>query len=137
MQFLDGLIHPLDRGSPCFDNEQKATLWVERGGIVPDQRAEAGESGTGVPEYYTNSVRVTVSAWDVLMEHSVRGGHEEEPRAEFVQRTSIEHAWVFQRILHRVLMSHIAGSGPLAIPQTVLEELDLVDEYEADMSREE
>jgi hypothetical protein len=89
-----------------------------------------------IPEYYTNSVRLSLSAWDVLMEHGLRGAENEGYEPIFRQRMSLEHAWVFAKILDRTMKHYISEHGRIPLPEELLQELDLDDIYEEEMPKE-
>lgn len=84
-----------------------------------------------IPEFYSNVARAFVSAWDVLIEHGIRGpeGQVINPASLVRIRMSIEHAWVLAKLLDRLLAEHVRTVGRFSLPAELLSQLKLEDTY--------
>ena len=83
------------------------------------------------PEYYTNAFNLAISAWDVILDYGIRGSTPLEFQTLFRQRMSLQHAWAMCKLLDKGLQHFIRTNGPITLPRHVLEELGLVEEYDA------
>jgi len=87
-----------------------------------------------VPEIYCNTASFTVGLYDALIRLGVEvvgddGKSQSHPVIHI--RMSHPHAWVFAKLLNRILDEAIADIGPFSIPDDVLQRLHLEDEYAA------
>ena len=90
-------------------------------------------AGQAIPEFYTNSVSISVGAWDLVLDFGLRGPGSGDAVPVFRQRMSIQHAWVMCKLLDRLLTRYIADNGPITLPKSLVEELELSEEYKSQL----
>ncbi len=82
---------------------------------------------------YSNAANFTIGAFDTFLEFSLRSPDTPNPRPIVRVHMSIEHAWVMAKLIDRLFADYRQKGGKFTIPQQVLLELGLTDEYREDM----
>lgn len=88
-----------------------------------------------VPEFYINSFHFACTAWDAHLQFGLRPvvkGKPQPPEPQVIVRMSKEHAWIVCKLMHAVLKRYMRDVGLISIPQDLLKQLELEDEYKAD-----
>jgi len=99
---------------------------------VPEEKAqqEAKPSWAGVPQFYGSSVHISLGPYEVVIDVGRRDPGSREVIPEFRQRMSLHFAWVYSAILQRTLDRYIRDHGPITLPKNILEQLELTEQYE-------
>jgi hypothetical protein len=85
-----------------------------------------------LPEFYSNVAMLSMSAYDVTITFNLRDT-ENNVVPQVRVRNSLPHAWIFAKILDRLLKGYIREVGRIPIPKDLLEEMGLTEAYDADM----
>lgn len=86
-----------------------------------------------LPElFYANSVSVNMGPFDVFMDFAIRMPENPNPRPVARVHMSLQHAWVMAKIIDRLFAQYRQSGGKITIPENVLNELGLFDEYRED-----
>jgi len=84
-------------------------------------------------QVYSNSVNFTLGAFDAFVDFTLRTPEDQNPKPLVRVHMSIQHAWVMAKIIDRVFAQFRQQGGKFTIPEQVLNELGLTDEYREDM----
>jgi len=83
--------------------------------------------GAEAPTYYSNTLALGISPYDVSLMFSLRTAERPEPQVRIIM--SLEHAVVMTLILRRTLREHIKRTGVQpTVPPDVMRELQLDEE---------
>lgn len=96
---------------------------------MPDERKRSAEETLGgeAPTFYTNSVAVGISAYDLTLMFGQQIGDSRQPQARVIM--SLEHAMVMIMILRRSLREHVKTTGVNpTVPEAVMRDLQLSEE---------
>jgi hypothetical protein len=99
---------------------------------VPSQPDSEQESPH---EFYTNSVQINMGPFDMFLDFSNRTPEHPTPKPSARIYTSIQHAWVMAKIMDRLFAQYRQGGGTITIPDQVLNELGLIEEYREDWGK--
>jgi hypothetical protein len=83
-------------------------------------------------DFYANSVNFNLGAFDAFVDFSLRTPDNPNPEPSVRIHMSIEHAWVMAKIIDRVFAQFRQQGGKFTIPDQVLNELGLMEEYRDD-----
>jgi hypothetical protein len=84
-------------------------------------------------QVYANSVNFTLGAFDAFLDFALRTPEEQNPKPLVRVHMSIQHAWVMAKIIDRLFAAFRQQGGKFTIPEQVLNELGLLEEYREDM----
>lgn len=87
-----------------------------------------------VPEhdFYTNAVSFQVSTYEFALTFRLNtAGQRPDPLVTL--RMSPQHAWVMSKLLERNVQAYIEQVGKFSLPEGLLEELNLEEEYNEDL----
>ncbi len=100
----------------------------------PERASQQPSTDTEVPnQVYANSVGFNFGAFDLFMDFALRTPENPSPQPLVRVHMSIQHAWVMAKILDRLFAQYRQTGGRFTIPEPVLNELGLTEEYKEDM----
>lgn len=90
-----------------------------------------GSSGTAEHDFYTNSVSFWAGIYEFILTFQLNNpGREPEPLVTL--RMSPQHAWVMSKLLERNIKAYLEQVGEFSLPEGLLKELNLEEEYHED-----
>jgi len=99
-------------------------------------RSQSEGEQEGPQEFYANSVGINMGPFDMFLDFSNRTPEHPTPKPIARIYTSIQHAWVMAKIMDRLFAQYRQGGGTITIPEQVLNELGLLEEYRDDWGKQ-
>lgn len=84
-------------------------------------------AGSDTPEYYSDSVRISVTPYSFILDFGLSTESPGEQKRMATLRMSPQHAWVLNRALTKHIAEYEASIGPIRLPDDLLRELGLGD----------
>lgn len=81
--------------------------------------------GSDTPEYYSDSVRISVTPYSFILDFGVSTESPGEQKRMATVRMSPQHAWVLNRALGKHIAEYEASIGSIRLPDDLLRDLGL------------
>ncbi|MBX7158896.1 MAG: DUF3467 domain-containing protein [Acidimicrobiia bacterium] len=83
--------------------------------------------GSAVPEYYTDSVRISVTPYSFVLDFGLSTESPGEQKNVATVRMSPHHAWVLTRALAKHVAEYESSIGSVRLPDEILRDIGLDD----------